>query len=245
MNVTFRITRFDPEKGPESYVQDLALDVEAGDAVLTALLRLHDFQDGSLSLRYSCRGAICGSCAMKINGTAMLACKTQVTTLVTPENPVIAVAPLTNHAVLKDLVVRQDAFWAAIDRFLPWLHRPGDDVWDPVLKYGDTLDPRHWDEMDRCATCIRCGACTSDCPKVAEAGAEGFIGPAACVALYRFLYDPRNRSDAQDRMAVDPAGPDACDNHGDCVRVCPKDVRPQRAINMTRQDRKAPRAPKA
>jgi succinate dehydrogenase / fumarate reductase iron-sulfur subunit len=239
MNVTLRIRRFDPEKGKDAWDQDFAVDVEPGDAVLTALLRVHDFQDGGLAVRYSCRGAICGSCAMKINGTAMLACKTQVTALATAEHPVIEVAPMTNLGVLKDLVVQQDAFWAAIDRFLPWLHRPGDDAWDPVLKYGEAMSPRHFDQLDRCATCIRCGCCTSDCPKVGHAGIDGFIGPAACVALYRFLYDPRNACEEQERMARDAAGPNACDNHGTCVKVCPKDVRPQRAINMTRQDRKA------
>ena len=33
-------------------------------------------QDGTLSYRMSCRHAICGSCAIKVNGKSVLACKT-------------------------------------------------------------------------------------------------------------------------------------------------------------------------
>ena len=46
--------------------------------VLDALIEVREYQDGTLSLRCSCRSAICGSCAMRINGRARLACKTQV-----------------------------------------------------------------------------------------------------------------------------------------------------------------------
>ena len=43
-----------------------------------ALLRIQAEQDGTLASRYACRGAVCGSCAMVINGRVDLACRTQV-----------------------------------------------------------------------------------------------------------------------------------------------------------------------
>jgi succinate dehydrogenase / fumarate reductase iron-sulfur subunit len=90
--------------------------------------------------------------------------------------------------------------------------------------------------MTLAITCIRCSACTSDCPKRAQD--PRFIGPAACVALYKFYYDPRDGiHDERVKLARDPAsGAVACDSHGNCVRVCPKDVRPLMAINITRRE---------
>ncbi|HET8954772.1 MAG TPA: succinate dehydrogenase/fumarate reductase iron-sulfur subunit, partial [Solirubrobacterales bacterium] len=47
-------------------------------SVLDGLLQAKDRDDGSLSVRCSCRAAICGSCGVKINGSSTLACKTQI-----------------------------------------------------------------------------------------------------------------------------------------------------------------------
>jgi succinate dehydrogenase (ubiquinone) iron-sulfur subunit len=46
--------------------------------MLDVLLKIKDEQDGTLSLRRSCREGICGSCAMNIDGTNGLACLTKV-----------------------------------------------------------------------------------------------------------------------------------------------------------------------
>ena len=54
------------------------LDIGRGMTVLEALIRVKNELDGSLALRYSCRSAICGSCAMHINGTEKLACRTSI-----------------------------------------------------------------------------------------------------------------------------------------------------------------------
>ncbi|HXZ24556.1 MAG TPA: 2Fe-2S iron-sulfur cluster-binding protein, partial [Methanomassiliicoccales archaeon] len=56
-----------------------------GMTVLDALFQARDEQDDSLAFRYSCRGAVCGSCAMLINGVPRLACKTQVSSLLAKE----------------------------------------------------------------------------------------------------------------------------------------------------------------
>ena len=48
-----------------------------GMTVLDALLFVHDNLDDTLAFRYSCRGAVCGSCGMLINRVPRLACRTQ------------------------------------------------------------------------------------------------------------------------------------------------------------------------
>jgi succinate dehydrogenase / fumarate reductase iron-sulfur subunit len=57
----------------EPYIQGYKLEVAEGMTVLEALLRIADEQDPTLSFRKSCRSAICGSCAVKINGFTKLA----------------------------------------------------------------------------------------------------------------------------------------------------------------------------
>ena len=77
MDVTVRIRRYDPEaENPESFWQEFSLALEDSATVLDALIKIREEQDGTLSLRCSCRSSICGSCAMRINGHAALACKT-------------------------------------------------------------------------------------------------------------------------------------------------------------------------
>ncbi len=73
-----RIQRFEPARdaAPRYQVYDVS-DVP-GQTVLGALFEIQDTQDGSLAFRYSCRGAVCGSCAMLINKVPRLACRTQL-----------------------------------------------------------------------------------------------------------------------------------------------------------------------
>ena len=82
MLTTFRVRRFNPEsESPQPYFEDYRLATERSDTVLDALIRIRETVDESLTLRCSCRGAICGSCGMRINGHAALACKTKVASL--------------------------------------------------------------------------------------------------------------------------------------------------------------------
>jgi len=78
MRLTFTIQRFNPEVDSTPHPQEIRLDVGRGMTVLDALIRIKQECDGSLALRYSCRSAICGSCAMTINGSEQLACRTSL-----------------------------------------------------------------------------------------------------------------------------------------------------------------------
>ena len=57
----------------EDYRELFEIDVLPGQTVLDAFHRVQEDLDPSFAYRYSCRGAICGSCAVRINGTAALA----------------------------------------------------------------------------------------------------------------------------------------------------------------------------
>ena len=117
MDVTIRVKRQDPEAGDERrlpYWQEYPVTIADNATVLDALIQIREDDDGTLSLRCSCRSAICGSCAVRINGHAGLACKTIANTVV--QDGVITVEPAGVMPVVKDLVVNFDLFWEKIER---------------------------------------------------------------------------------------------------------------------------------
>ncbi len=57
------------------------LDPSPGLTVLGALFQFQERSDDSLAFHYSCRGAVCGTCAMLINKVPRLACRTQIESL--------------------------------------------------------------------------------------------------------------------------------------------------------------------
>ena len=120
MRLAFLVRRFNPESDSHSRTQEYHLDIGRGTTVLDALIRIKNECDGSLAVRYSCRSAICGSCAMDINGSEKLACRTSVRKE-WERHGRVTVAPLRNLPVIKDLVVDMSSFWGKVRDITPWL----------------------------------------------------------------------------------------------------------------------------
>ena len=229
MNVKVKIFRYNPENSQPGQLIDYSVRYEPGMSVLSLLHQVHDEQDGTLAYRYSCRGAICGTCAIIINGKARLACKTQVSDILT-ESEIITLKPLSHLKIVKDLVVDQRPFWQTIQSTQPWLVREKD-LPDEKFVYETHLDKIHLDQLNHAADCIKCGSCYADCPKVEEM--PQFFGPATFIQFYKQLFDPRDRkTDERLKLSSAPGGVFDCDKHANCVKVCPKDCRPLRAITF-------------
>ena len=231
MKAKFDIFRKKPDDS-ESYRQLIEINILPGQTVLDVFHQIQEEIDPSFAYRYSCRGAICGSCAVRINGEAALACKTQVAPLA--EKGVIVVDPLANLAVIKDLVSDFEPFWAAFEQVRPFIERKQDNH-DEKLTWDDKMSAKNLDQMNRAIDCIKCAACFSDCPKRTKA--SDFVGPAASITLYKFYFDPRDDDhEWRGEFAASTGGVFDCDSHANCVKVCPKDCRPLRAINFMKQD---------
>jgi len=78
MRTALEVLRHDPQSGRRGFWQRYEVDLPEGSTVLEALMAVQDELDGTLAFRRACRHAICGSCGMRINGCAKLACNTQV-----------------------------------------------------------------------------------------------------------------------------------------------------------------------
>src|SRR5919198_1076301 len=73
-----RVRRYDPESGKPPYWADYQVDLDGHRSVLDAILEVKGREDGSLGIRCSCQAAICGSCGVRVNGQAKLACNTKL-----------------------------------------------------------------------------------------------------------------------------------------------------------------------
>lgn len=229
MRINLKVSRYDPQSDGDARYQTYSLDLPHDATVLDALIQAHGYIDGSLALRYSCRSSVCGSCAMRIDGQARLACKTKVVDLVRQEGQEVLVEPVGNMPTIKDLVADMESFWGKVRQVQPWLHPAGP---EPEREY---LVP-HATMLDLAGVmnCIMCGACVSDCT-VLEVD-DKFIAPAALAKAYRFVGDPRDQADGDRlRALTEYGGVWDCTRCNMCVEVCPKGVAPMDRILALRR----------
>jgi succinate dehydrogenase / fumarate reductase iron-sulfur subunit len=237
---TIKVRRFQPESGEGPYWEKFNVDLEPSLSVLDALLQAKDRDDGSLSVRCSCRAAICGSCGMKINGQSGLGCKTQIgeaqelaekKASVGSGDGTIVIEPMGNMPVIKDLITDMEStHWTKIRRVTPWLLPHGE---PPEREY--VVEPESMIDITQSMACIQCGACVSSCLSM-EADPD-FIGPAALAKAYRFVGDPRD-AETKERLhdlAHDPHGIYDCTHCFSCIDACPKGVAPMDQIMRLRR----------
>jgi len=177
-----------------------------------------------------------------------LACRTQVTSLLKGElkiplspypaleetvewNPEeeILVEPLPHLPVIRDLIVDMSKFFDFY-KYVEPVFKPG----DPTPEKARHMDPVAIPELELYTNCILCGACFGSCP--VDGSDPDYLGPAALAKLYRFCIDPREANGIERLKIADiPRGWWDCEFHGNCRRVCPKDVPPLIAIAKARE----------
>ena len=220
-NIEVTVYRFDPQKDTKHYHVIYNVPYLKGMTVLEALQYIMDELDPTLSLRYSCRFKVCGSCAMMINGTQRLACETQVSTL----SNHIKVEPLAHFKVIKDLVVDIEPFLEKMTSIKPWVNQR---TWPEPPQ----VTPKELERYLSASDCIWCGSCMSACPIV---GTEPYyLGPAPLTQLYRFNADERELVEEKNlRLLIadsDLSGVWRCHQIFACTTVCPKNIDPGRHI---------------
>jgi succinate dehydrogenase / fumarate reductase iron-sulfur subunit len=167
---------------------------------------------------------------MVINGKERLACKTLVRDAVGNGDPVIHVSPLKHMDVQRDLMVNQEGFFSqyrAVSPFFQPKEQPPE-----TGEYIQSHEER--ESFDDPTKCILCSACYSACP-VLDTNPK-FIGPAACVQAARFVKDSRDLGLSPRMDVLDtPDGVWSCENHFECTRVCPREIKVTKLINETKR----------
>ncbi len=220
---TLRIFRYDAADDAPPRFDAFTVETRPGMTVLDALFQVQQEQDPTLAFRYSCRGAVCGSCGMVVNGRLDLACRVQLAALGADE---IVLEPLPNLEVLRDLAVDMTPFWDAYERVRPWLHEK--------TAGQARMSPKERGRIDQYVNCILCACCYAACP-VAGRG-EGYLGPAALAKLARFVEDVRDGRPPERLDAVDSAlAAWGCHMIFRCRDACPKEVRPSDGVAAVRR----------
>ncbi len=227
MKVTLKIQRYNPEEDKAPYFKSYEIDAEPKDRLLDSLMYIKTYIDGSLAFRKSCAHGICGSDAMVINGIERLSCKTLIKD-VSGESE-ITIQPLKSLPVQRDLLVDYRRFFENYKVVKPFLINK-----NPVSEKERLQSPDERNRFDDSTKCILCAACFSACPVENEKNPD-FIGPAAIVQAARFIFDSRDMG-LNDRLDVldKPDGVWACENKFLCTKVCPREIKVTKNINLTK-----------
>ncbi len=225
---TVRIQRFNPDVDKKPYLDEFTVNVTPETTILDALEAVKSFQDGSVTFRRSCRHAICGSCAMNINGKNTLVCNRPLREHLDGKN-VVTIRPLPYLPVIKDLVVDRSSFWEQYMRIKPWLVPP-----DNVPEKEFRVSPEEVAALNNAEKCIMCGACYSACTVTALN--KKYIGPAALLKAFLRVLDPRDSIPAERLQIVgSDEGVYRCHTIFNCIDACPKNLDPTKAIETMRR----------
>jgi fumarate reductase iron-sulfur subunit len=227
--ITIEVLRYRPEQDKEPFLQQFIVPFTDDMSVLQGLQYIKDELDGSLSFRWSCRMAICGSCGMMIGGVPKLGCQTFLRDYY-PNT--LRVEALAHFPIERDLVIVMDDFMAKLESIKPYIipDKPR------ALTEGEYLQtPAELNLYEQFSSCINCLLCYAACPQYGLN--SKFIGPGAMALVHRYNLDTRD-SGKEQRMPLVHAeeGVFNCTAVGYCSEVCPKKVDPANAVNINKTD---------
>jgi fumarate reductase iron-sulfur subunit len=217
--------RLNPETDREPHWRTYEVPFNDEMSVLEGLQYIKDHLDGSLTFRWSCRMAICGSCGAMVNGVPALSCESFLRDYY-PGG--LRIEPLNHFPVVRDLAIDQSDFLHKLESVKPYLISHGGLEKETFLQ-----TPRQMQEYYQYSQCINCLLCYAACPQYGLN--EKFTGPAALALLHRYNADSRDEGKTE-RMEIVNAedGVWGCTLVGYCSEVCPKGVDPARAVNQNK-----------
>ncbi len=227
----FNVFRFNSETDYLPHYDKIEMEVGSGEVVLDVLNRIKWEHDGSFSYRRSCRHGICGSCAVKVNGKATLACKDRVEDLVELYGEELTIEPQNKGRVIKDMVIDKKDFWSKYNSVEPYLKTEIEE--HPEKE--NIVSPEIAEMIDEADYCIQCGNCYYSCPAVNVN--EDYLGPAALAITYRFNADVRDEGKRDRLEAVNDIGSGIwdCVKCFECAEACPKELDPIEKITKLHQ----------
>ncbi|HWP11084.1 MAG TPA: succinate dehydrogenase/fumarate reductase iron-sulfur subunit [Ramlibacter sp.] len=225
--IEIQVLRYRPEQEDEPVWQSYYVPFTDDMSVLQGLQHIKDDIDGTLSFRWSCRMAICGSCGMMVNGKPKLSCQTFLRDLL--PGPV-RIEALAHLPIERDLVVSVDGFIKKLESVKPYIipKKPR------TLDQGEYLQtPAEMEQYEQFSSCINCMLCYAACPQFGLN--PDFIGPGVLALAHRYNADSRDGAQAE-RMEImsTQEGVWDCSAVGYCSEVCPKHVDPANAVNQNK-----------
>ncbi len=179
--------------------------------ILDALEYIKENIDNTLSYRSGCKSGICGSCAVIVNESEKLACKSKI-----DEND--KVKPLKYCKVIKDLVVEINQIEKLLKENKTFIEN-----------YSNNLITNDEQKLINIqSNCILCQSCYSSCP-VVEINKE-FKGPYALTRSLRYINDKKESNFSNKLDEIQRNGIWDCTLCGNCTLVCPQFIDPKTDI---------------
>lgn len=234
------VSRYRPEADQAPFLQRFTVPYDDSTSILDVLQYIKENLDSSLSYRWSCRMAICGSCGVMVNGIPKLGCKDFVRDYTAKsaaagaptDEAVLVIEPLSHFSVERDLMVKMDEFLTHLEAVKPYIINPA--LSDQPVSQAPQVQkqtPAQLARYKQFANCINCGLCYAACPQFGLN--PEFVGPGAIALAHRYNLDSRDKGKAE-RMEVlnSHDGVWSCTFVGFCSDVCPKGVDPAAAVNQ-------------
>ena len=222
-----------PESKP--YWEEFELQYRPGMNVTTAMMDIAAnpvTADGKpttpVTYDSCCLEEICGSCSMRINGKARMACSALVDNLEQP----IRVEPLSKFPLVRDLQVDRAVLFENLMAVKAWV--PVDGTYD--LGSGPRVYPQQQEANYPLSNCISCCCCMDVCPQFNED--TGFVGAATIAQVKLFNNHPTGKVFKEDRLRAlaGDGGIQECGFAQNCVDTCPKQIPLTNAISDVSRD---------
>jgi succinate dehydrogenase / fumarate reductase iron-sulfur subunit len=216
MLVKLKIFRFDPNKDEKPYYQTYQVEADPMERLLDCLNRVRWEQDPTLSYRWSCGHGICGSDGMRINGICGLPCQK----LARDFEEEVLIEPFPVFKVIKDLIVDLDPFFERYHSIKPYLIA---ETPPPDQERRQSSQEQHI--LEKAIRCILCACCTAACPVNQNPETASYVGPAALVRSFRYLFDSRDEGSEERTALLDQKDRAwGCQTLWKCTEVCPKEI---------------------
>jgi succinate dehydrogenase / fumarate reductase iron-sulfur subunit len=218
--ITARIQRFDGKS--EHWVQEYKIPYEKGMTILNILTKIKEEFDQSLTYTAACRAAICGSCGVRINGQAFLACKTPLDDVLnTLQTDDLFFEPLASFDVVRDLVIDWEPKFEKMKKVQPWLNPSSAGSHEEGFVQSD----RDFHKINASSDCILCGLCASSCSILNnDNGESNFLDPFILNKAFKFAVDSRSANPEEHLRAVFENDLWKCVHCMECVSKCPKEI---------------------
>ena len=202
----------------ENKTEDVTYNVALENVTLLQLLNhIKTTQDATLSFSQGCHSSICGSCAIRVNNTEVLACAYKV-------QDGDYITPLNNMPIIRDLIVDNEAALLRNQKAHAYMQE---------IQNALELTPEDEKASALQSDCILCGSCYSSCP-VYELKPD-FLGPFALTRVWRYVSDRRDEAMVDEQIkTIQDNGVWDCTLCNLCVEVCPQDIAPKQDIVMLR-----------
>jgi len=216
----FNVFKYNPlDKDDRPKLKKYEIEETDSMTVFVALNYIRDRLDHTLQFDFVCRAGICGSCAMVINGTPKLACKTLTSDYKDGE---ITLLPLPVFELIGDLSINTAKWMNDMSKDVAsWIDTNEQTIIDNIEL---PMEPEVADEIFELDRCIECGCCIAACGT--KQMKPKFKGAVALNRVARFLADPRDKRTQADMFEIigDDEGIFGCMSLLGCDDTCPKEL---------------------